>query len=242
MNDEQECVKHSEVFRGHLEECLEHLSGCIETHAPAGGKETAKQTIADFCDVTNVTVKGWLKGNTCAGETKIRLMCYLTLMGYYVLEMEKTKQPQKCIVELIGYGLLTAEQATELCGYTARNHLFDFLFGRTGTRSDREERMWAILEERKTELAHVKQALSQRYQLNFSLTDAVEERKASAILCIMEGLLAMLKSQGADDVLINSLQDMSPEKKKTLMRLSDTLQDLSIRLARQGQPAEGNND
>jgi hypothetical protein len=232
-----ESTERHEVFRGHLDECLEHLRQCLEAHFPRGlkGAEKARQPIADFCAVEATTVRSWLRQeNPPSGIGRVSLMCFLDLLGYRVIELEKF-QSMREFAELIGYRLISVKEAAEALGYANNHHIYEVLLLNEKIGADKEKRMWNICKERRLELAQKKEEARQKYQLSFSLMDSVHQRKVSAVISIMEGLLSLLESNEVGDAFEASLNDLSPIEKNAMLRLSEKLHELSIKLAQQNQ-------
>lgn len=236
-----ETPERPEVFRGHLDECLRHLSKCLSAQFPPGlkGAEKARQPIADFCDVHVSTVKYWLdKGAAILkGDFKLRLMCCLDVLGYRVIELEKTRSLRE-LAEVIGYRVMTGQEVSIALGYANNDEVLRLL--KTGKRvmPDRRERILILCSEKRDELSRRKQAALESCRLEFSLTDSVRQRKVSAVTCIMEGLLAMLQSQEIGEPFTKSLADMAPGDRHTVLELSDCLHTLSVKIAQQNQKKE----
>lgn len=233
-----------DVFQGHFDECLEHLSQCLDAHFPRGSKgaDKARQPIAEFCGVLTSTVRGWFeRPDSVIGALKISMMCCLDLFGYRVLELEEFKGMRE-FAELIGYKLISIQKATELLGYSHAHETNCLLRSSMGLSKEKEERMWSICKERRLELAQKKEEARQKCRLSFPLADYVEQRKVSAVMSIMDGLLAMLDSKGVGDSFLGSLRNLSPSEKRTLLRLSERLDSLSVRLARVSHGEEETHD
>ena len=148
-----ETAERTEVFRGHLEECIKHLASSIYAQAPKGTRDAPRlrQPIADFCGVQVASVVRWFTGKHTQpqGEVRFKVSCCLETMGYKVIEMERMPKDRRNFAELIGYGLLTGQQASELLGFTTPATLYQVLMGRVGTREDKEQKMWDAWKERR---------------------------------------------------------------------------------------------
>jgi len=240
MNDVEivEQAETLEVFRGHLDECVEHLKKCMDANAPKGlsGAMKARQPIADFCQTIPPTVAGWFaKRSKISGEFRIRMMCCLDTLGYRVLELEKLKNGKRMLAELIGYGLLTTQQAVDSMAYTEAKKLFRFIWEGKRTLPEKEERLYNICKEWKQKLQVRKQEMRERCKLGFSLMDSVRQRKVSAVMSIMEGLSSLLESKDVGEPFVDSLKDLSAEEKRTILHLADSLHEFSQKLAQQVQ-------
>lgn len=144
-----------EVFRGHWEECLKYLDTRISFNAPKGlrGAEQARKPLADFCGVKTPTVTRWFSGvGLPRGTELIKLLCYLDLMGYKVIELERMQPGRRGFAELVGFGILSIEQAAELLGYANTMTLYQVLHGRENPNEDKDQKMWNTWKERSQEL------------------------------------------------------------------------------------------
>lgn len=243
MKDEKQ-----EMFRGHLEECLKHLSMAVASQAPPRSRKSAqlKKPIWEFCEVTLQTVKTWLeKSSVPTGSTLFKLMCYLDKSGYKVLELERMPRVRRFCVELIGYGVLDAAEAAKLVGYTQTSSLYQSLNGNEGVSKEKEEKMWNLWKEKREELERRKIGrlfpkesaleIPQKFQTPTPLPTlpAIQPHGSPgyfAVLNIMQGLLALL-----DAGLLDGFTDVEPANlqgsaSNTILRLSGHLSTLSSKL------------
>lgn len=223
-----------EVFRGHFDECMEHLKRCFDAHFPKGlsGAEKARQPIADFCGVPLSTVSSWfLQRNRVIGDSRIKMMCCLDALGYRVLELEKPQNGKRILAELVGYGLLTPQQVTNSMAYVDWPEVSRFIWKGKRPLPDKEERLHNICKEWRQRLQAKKQEMREKCKLGFSLMDSVRQRKVSAVMSIMEGLSSLLGSKEVGEPFADSLKDLSQEEKRTILHLADSLHELSQKLA-----------
>jgi len=151
----------NELFRGHFEECFRHFVTAHITAVPKGSKESAKakKPIADFCGVAIQTVTRWLYTQAPPnGEPLIRLMCYLDMVGYTLIELERMPKVHRNFLELVGYGLLTGDEATEFLGYSSASTFYHVLRGKYNSSEDKKEKMWNAWKERREILQQRKDA------------------------------------------------------------------------------------
>ena len=153
--------KDAEVFRGHLDECLRHLGTKLAEVVPKGsrGAMESKRPLAEFCGVTIDSVTRWLSGATPIGEQRIRLMCFLDSAGYRVIELERIPKVQRGFAELVGFGLISSQEASELLGYAEKSTLLKVLAGQQGASGDKNQRMWDYWKEKKETLEQKKECL-----------------------------------------------------------------------------------
>jgi len=170
----------NDVFRGHLEECLEHLGKSLAKHASKGSRAMTKvkKPIADFCGIGIPTVNRWLRGTGLPhGETLIKLMCYLDLAGYKVIEWLKMPHGQRGFMELVGFKLITMTQAVELLGYGQASRIYEVLGGVGSPNEEKKKKMWDELKKRKEGLEQKKTEL--RTRLAFEPTETIPVERSS---------------------------------------------------------------
>ena len=233
MNEDKQ-----EVLRGHLEECLRHFGSRVASIAPKGSREISglRKLVADFCEVEPKTVARWLQGDGSLplGEPLIKLMCYLDMMGYRVIELERAPKGKRNFMELIGYGFLSGEEAIELLEYSDKSALYKMLRGQLGVSEDKEQKMWDLWKEKKEGLQIKKDRSREFHRLkiqpkNFTREEVLETlgRQATsrkkAIISIMEGLLALL-----DEI---SLEKLPEDDLVSLQQATNTVSLLSARLS-----------
>ncbi len=228
-----------EVFRGHLEECLRHLGTSLASSMPKGsrGAAQAKRPVAEFCGVTIDSVTRWLHGTGSfpIGEPLIKLMCFLDMVGYRVIELERMPKVRRNFAELVGYGLLTSDQAAEFLGYSSTSTLYQVLQGHHGASEDKDQKMWDAWKERKEELVLKKEKSQELYRLDIPLKirpkaedskPAMSASRQTAVVNIMEGLLSLLEEGSLSESSFADLQRSAD----TILRLSAHLSALSSRL------------
>lgn len=148
-------TEQDEVFRGHFEECWAHFAKRFNRTHRVGKRSTAeaKRRIETFCDVGPTTVSAWLRGlNSPQGVAYFKLMCYLESRGYKVIELERLRQPQKGFLELIGYSIISTEEAMTLLNYDRSARLFEALRGTANVNEERQKLMWDAWKERREQL------------------------------------------------------------------------------------------
>lgn len=243
-----------EVFRGHFEECLKHLGTRLASSVPRGsrGAAQAKKLVAEFCGVTINSVTRWLHGTGSfpIGEPLIKLMCYLDMVGYRVIELERMPKVRRNFAELVGYGLLNSDQAAEFLGYSSMSALYQVLQGHRGASEDKDQKMWDAWKERKEELQQKKEKSQELYRLDIPLkvrpkteVSKMSERQVSAfrpkaVVSIMEGLLALLEENSFEKLSNGELADLK-QSADTVLRLSAHLSALSSRLIVSEQQRKG---
>jgi hypothetical protein len=231
MDDETGTPESPNVFRGHLDECVEHLSRCITSNAKKHlDVVELRQPIADFCKVRPNTVKNWLDGGSVVGQSRVRLICFLSTLGYYVLELERLGYI-KPLTEALGYGVMSFEDAMSELKYGSMQHLLSAVLGKDGMHPERQTLVWKIAKEKKLELATAKEACHRKFRPQFPLAEAIRQRKASAISSLADALLILLETPEISAPFWTNIQNLSTEERRTFLQLSGELADLSVKLA-----------
>ena len=236
MNDNR-----PEVYRDHFNECLAHFSKNLLALYPKGSKQArqAKRPIASFCGVSVHTVTRWLyRDSPPIGEQLIRMMCYLDLVGYRVIELEKTPTILRQYLELIGFGILTGQEAKQILGYSNTSTLYHVLQGGQGISRYKRNQMFEEWRKRRAELEN-KKARARREIIPMTMDAGNRPR---SIVKLMEGLLGLLeeeKLETADEQVFAELARSSG----MVLRLSAHLNTLSSRLSSKStQPDKGNSN
>jgi len=246
-----------EVFRGHFGECVKHLAERMAVFGKKGehGIQVARKPIAEFCNVRPSTVTRWFyeKSGPPLGETYIKMLCYLSMIGYTVIELEHMPQGRRGMLELIGFGLLSAKEASTIIGYINHQDLYRVLFGACGTSPDKDQKMWEIWKLRKEELQERRVEMAKQYIIHFprqeqpvKLAIAEEtippesEAAPSAaskpppprkpVIVLMEGLHSLLQANPLDKLSQEELGEFA-EKSEVVYSLSIQLHLLATRLA-----------
>lgn len=236
------------VFRGYMAECLKHMGGRFLEVYPKGNKRAAeaKRPMAKFCGVSVDTVTGWLYRNDHLprGEQYIRLMCFLELNGYKVIEAERLQQKLHNFIRLIGFGLISVTEAVEILGYNDPSVLFALLRGDRGASDEVGQKLWDMWRARKDQLDEAVEKASEEFRLNFSKaivsprpTPTTEESIPSGgnncpkdgVVDIMQGLLRLLDS-GALSNLTDADWVTLRNSSGMILRLSSHLSTISAKL------------
>ncbi len=210
-----------EIFRGYLEECWEHLVREMQSKTPKNSKRAgrAKQPIAEFCGVLNSTVQNWMVGRGIPqGIVRVKLTCYMEMLGYRVIEFSKLSQSKKGFFELLGYNLMQPEVAAEKLYNLKVSTIYAVLWGTQSVNEERTQKMYdlwkenrEILEQKKVEEASKYKSLLRLHHDNDaespSLLDVqsrgyTTSNHADAAISIARGLwllLEQLSEEGLTD-------------------------------------------
>lgn len=145
------------VYRGHLDECFQHYRKWLSGYAPKGsrGVSAAQALMAKFCGVAVSTIARWLYHPTAQpyGNERMRLMWYLDLIGYRVLELEHMAPNMRCYSELVGFSLIDFAKIAKLVRYQSISHIAAILAGEIKPPDARMLPLWEFWTEHKAELA-----------------------------------------------------------------------------------------
>lgn len=241
----------NDSFRGHLQECIRHFAARFTEAYPKGSRESAerKRPIAEFCGVNIHTVTDWFfrADNVPVGDRYLKLLCFLDLNGYKVIEFERFSLKCKNFTRLIGFGVIKSEDAAVMLGYSNVSELFRVLRGISGSSKDREEKMWDMWKVRKDELDAKIEEAAAKYRLRFTPSQssfpATREPQRDlhsspqracpkdGVVDVMKGLLKLLNS-GVFDNLSDADWAAVRESGGTILELSSHLSTLSARLVK----------
>jgi len=194
--------------------------------------------MAVFCGVSVHTVTTWLfrKKTLPIAVQLLKLLCFLDAQGYRIIELERAGKERRGFIELIGFGVLSVNQASALLGYAYTSHINNVLLGHEGCGRDKQQKMWNIWKSKREELEQKKKELQRQLQLESEVgtekpTTNTKQAVAStaltvdhqATLKVMEGLLALM-SKGSFD-------RPSPEALAELLKSSAVIFPLSAHLS-----------
>ncbi len=147
-----------EIIRGHLDECLANLNYKFNSKAHASTKQILLNCMANFCEVNIDTVRHWLHnmGSLPISETRIKLMCFLDLIGYRVIELENMSESLRGLTEIVAFKLMTISEATKFIGYTKPSSLIRIMYEHRPA-PEKKLKIWDTWTAQKEELQQAKQ-------------------------------------------------------------------------------------
>ena len=256
--------EYPEIIRESFDVCFRHFWDRLRSKVPKGSEKAAeaKVPIAEFCGVNPQTVARWMydKDIVPPGEIGLKMMCYLDMLGYRVIELERMSTKHRNFAELIGFSVIQSDEAAALVGYNRAAALFRALDGESSREKD--GKMWEVWKSRKEELARKKEDSREKYNLDKFLsapttttpppTITIEPAKPikkpqnhnhPAVLQIVGALHELLP-----DNLINHLSDeelvLYQDSATMMLQLSARLSALGSQLitakAQQKEVADGN--
>lgn len=240
-----------ETLRAHVDECFKHFVATITALAPKGSRESAsfKKPLADFCGVNVSSVTRWF-GNTTVlpkGKEYVKLLCFLELVGYRVIELERMPKGRRGFLELVGYSLMSSDDAAQLLGYTSSSSMFQVFAGKYGASADKDHKMWEAWKERRAALeqervkakARVEQVMNAGSKRESPASPRTSSRR-SAVVLIMEGLLVLLDGDG-DTFPDHRLAELRSST-ETVLRLSARLSTISSQLITPSEEGKAEDD
>jgi len=243
-------VEKPEVFRGHLDECLRHFSERFSLKFPKGSKGAAraKEPMAEFCGINTPTVTRWFRDDASlpVGEPLFKLMCFLDLSGYRVIELEKMKPGSRGFAELIAFGIFKGQEAADMLGYQNLSTLYQVLRGKEGMSDAKSRKMWDVWQEKRALLEEKKSVAHRKYYQNLTVNGApaagpspapkgagrprTKTPDYTATVKVMEALLALLERENLDELPEGELAVLCRASGETILRLSARLSTLSSKL------------
>jgi hypothetical protein len=179
-------------------------------------------------------------------EILIKFICYLDLHGYRIIEFERLSRVQHNFAELIGYGILTGEQASLLLGYKNSWDFYSIFHERRTAGPDKEEGMYKLWKERREELEAKKEKAFDLYRVDIfsrakqhgetsslqdnSSKDNSKALQASVAIPLMKALLTVLGEQAPEELSEEDLGSLANEE-TTILRLSSRLSTISLAVA-----------
>jgi len=207
MKQGQATAEVVEIFRGHLSDCLRHFGDLFNARIPKRhrGRSEVLQPMADFFGASVQTVRRWLDDESYAvprGELGIKLMCYLDLHGYKIIEFKRMPIPRRNLTELIGFGAVSAKEVAQLLGYHDAQQVYAVTYGSDGMSKNRENLVWEIWKDRQGLLEAKRQEAFAKSRLEIIFQPvSVPVSRTAAIQNIMEGTLVLLDGLPDEELL-----------------------------------------
>lgn len=244
-----------EVMRGHLEECLEHLKKRFNSKIQRGqrGRPEAVRPLMDFCEVNSQTALKWMDGSIeyplPRGKCLLKLHCFLDFHGYKVIEFERMPKVLRNFAELIGYGVISIDDANQRVGYNDSQQIYQVLWEREGLSKEKEAKMWEIWKEYRDVLEQKKLYAFERhrFEILFKLDSSTEQLSQQGILAldlatgdgsrrlalinILKGTLGFFDGGLFDNLSSSEISDLKQIGGHTIHRLVAHLSNLSLKIS-----------
>jgi hypothetical protein len=241
-----------EIYRDHFAECLVHFGKKFNDKYPSRirGRSEELRPIMDFCDVILQTAQRWVDKPEMLpqGESLIKLICYLDIHGYKVIEFERLGRVLRNLAEIIGFSIVSANEVSIILGYKISS-LYEVFRGQHVMTKEKELRAHEIWKSNRVLLEAKKRDSIRSSRLKMFFEESVsgtETRIASpgistpsrqmATLGIMKGLLGLLDEGLFANLSPIELFSFNSEDVKAVEGLSRHLNDLSNKIvqAKQG--------
>ena len=148
--------EHEELYRMHIDECIKDFGSILLRIAPKGsqGAVESRSQMTEFCGVTDGTIMDWMHRGKHgpAGESLFKLQCFLGLVGYQVIEVSALSEPIRNFLKLIGFGVITVNEASRRLGYNKNSSLHAVFAGKNKPNAEKQREMWEIWKGLKSEL------------------------------------------------------------------------------------------
>ncbi len=228
-----------EIMRGHIEECVANLNTKL---ANLNKKNDKKQkflvSLANFCNVNKDTVRAWIHGTGSIpiADKKIKLMCYLDLLGYRIIELENMSVSLRGFTELIAFKIITIDEAIALTGYIKVSSIYSIINGQENSSPEKKEKIWNIWKDKKNELEKAKEKALLLLPVSFSTENNTFDQNepmsnkikgkdplSDATFNLMEGLLTLIESGALDNLTDKDIASLTKEKIIIVSKLSTEL-------------------
>ena len=145
-----------EVYRDHLQECFKHFSGRFNSFFPprSSRRNEAISQMKNFCGAARQTIQRWVDGLSPIPEGIfwLKLMCYLDMHGYRIIEFERMPKAQRYTAEILGFGVLEVDAVKVCIQYGTTQHLYGVLRGDFGLGDGKENLMFSMWKENRAKL------------------------------------------------------------------------------------------
>lgn len=148
-----------EIMRGHLDECLDNLNHKFANKNLVQTKQILLKSMADFCAASTHSARNWLHGNKNLpiSDKRIKLMCFLDLLGYKIIELENMTESLRGLAEIIAFNLINLSEASEIIGYSDPSRLIEIMNNKVSPSAEKKRKIWDMWTNKKEELKQLKQ-------------------------------------------------------------------------------------
>ncbi|MCX6745305.1 MAG: hypothetical protein NTX82_07345 [Candidatus Parcubacteria bacterium] len=255
-----------EIMRGHVEECLAHIAQkllLLGKRSPQ--KKEVIATMANFCGVTHDPASRWLHGSGSMpiGDQKIKLMCWLDLIGFRIIELENMTESFRGITELIAFGLITGADAAKIIGYAEPSTVYKVIYEQMNTTTEKKEIIWQLVKGKKTELLQAKEnaikqlpafaatllpstlqtepAKPEPESVDTELIGSPANTFTQGFLSLLQGINTLLESEAATRLTDQELAALPASQSESISKLATKLTALKNRLKNlKGQNGDAN--
>lgn len=257
-----------EIMRGHIDECLSYL---FQKLSPLGRRSVQKKmfiaSMANFCGITFDPASRWLHGGGSGsmpiGDQKIKLMCWLDLIGFRIIELENMTESFRGLAELIAFGLTTGAEAAKSIGFAKASTVYKIIYEQMNTTNEKKEIIWQLVKEKKAELLQAKEKAGKQLpafiatlfyntlpteasapepeHVNAELIGTPANTFIQGFLSLLQGINTLLESEAANTLTDKELTALPDNQAECIVKLATKLQTLENRRKYlKGQTGEAN--
>lgn len=162
-------------FRGHIGDCLEDFG--LKMNLLGRQKDLPNcemfAPMAEFCRAHINSVNRWVRDkNVPIGDNLYRVVSYLLLQGYTVIEVDRAPESFRCVIEMLGYGMMTVAQVAERLSLKKPQNVNRILWRKSGATEDKKQAIKTLWLEKREELGQLRAELRQRYAIQLPALDA----------------------------------------------------------------------
>lgn len=238
-----------DAFRGTMAECLADYGQELAAQRPVGsrGAKEARQPLVEFCGVTPASVLRWFTEQVPpVGSLSYKVMFFLELLGYRIIELERLNPSRKYAAELVGFSVLRPEELCKELGYNEPGNLYEALRNASELRADVSRRYWEVYLKHKPELMTKKAEARDRIQ-QLALSAARVRRSkrlghkpsSRAIFTLMQALNELFEESDSEQFSSEELAGIDSSNRATLLALSTKMARITVKLARGADNAAG---
>jgi hypothetical protein len=207
------------VFRGHVDECFKDLIKHLSIVAPRYSRHISqvRTQLREFCMITDHTATAWIYSDfqMPQGESLIRLHCFLKLCGYDVIE-HKISQALLKFTELIGYKIISVDEAMKLLNYRKASSLYAMLAGKHKVPPLKSRTIWETFQKHQHSLQEAKNYatthLDPVYKVGQNL-DGMKAGKVSVHSLFVEANHGHDKPPNTDIIAVEEVRHKTKEEK-----------------------------
>lgn len=238
-----------EIMRGHLDECFTHLKQRLNQQAHnSSHNHEMMSALAVFCGCSYSAVTRWQPGSGSMplADARIKLMAYLDLLGYRVIELENMSTSFRALADLIAFGLIDPSQALIAIGYADIATLYKVIHGKSNASPEKKEKTGQLVKEKISEINPAKEKAYQKLPAfaakllpsSIEIKPKIKEtgligtsvnNSIQGLLSIMQGLDTLLNSEAVK--LTDQELALFPDFQKAIIaRLAEKFKNLQMRL------------
>ena len=235
------------VERGKLSECMAHFRRAFDTKWPKAskGSEEARAPMANFCGVGPNTVREWFyRGILPLGVTYFKLLYFLEMHDYRVVELERMNRNRRHIAELLAFGITEVEEVAKEIGYADVRALLTMMRSRSKLKDTTAEHLWQFWIAHKSGLEEKRTLAIVKYKIDLTPIARSDTREEAGVnpmtielgpppqampstFLIMKALSASLDESG---LAASDLTKLGRPERETIIGLSVRLSEISVHL------------